>query len=67
MSRKWERGDKITDPMKAVIYIVAGEVLFYRHKPQNAGWMQNWSISAIRRMTKQGFLFEAKRVRDTEI
>ncbi|WP_395175094.1 hypothetical protein [Roseibium alexandrii] len=59
MNRKWIKGEQIKDPMVAVSLILSGAVIFERHKPQNAGWTQNWSIARIRGSTLRGGLFFA--------
>ena len=59
MKKKWIKGQRIKDPMVAISLILSGAVIFERHKPQNAGWTQNWSISRIRGSTLNGALFFA--------
>lgn len=49
MKPKWIKGSTITDPSVAVSLIMSGRVIFDDDKPQNPGWTQNWSISAIKR------------------
>ena len=56
---KWERGGRINDPRMVIDFILAGDVVFNGHKPQNAGWLQNWSISQIKRETSRGGFFIA--------
>lgn len=50
MNAKWIKGGVIDDPQIAIDFILAGDVIFEGHKPQNAGWTQNWSISQIKRL-----------------
>lgn len=57
--RKWEKGDRIRHPVTACDAILNGEVLFHNHKPQNPGWLQNWSLSQIKREVMSGRLFKA--------
>ncbi|GGB00049.1 hypothetical protein GCM10011491_30360 [Brucella endophytica] len=56
---KWTRGGRITDPRIVIDFILAGDVVFNGHKPQNAGWLQNWSISQIKMETSRGRFFIA--------
>ncbi|MFC6487315.1 hypothetical protein [Nitratireductor sp. GCM10026969] len=56
---KWERGGRIHDPMMVIDFIMTGDVVFNGNKPQNAGWLQNWSISQIKRETAMGRFFIA--------
>ena len=56
---KWIKADRIKHPVTACDAILNGEVLFHNHKPQNAGWLQNWSLSQIRREVSAGRLFLA--------
>jgi len=56
---KWERGGRIDDPAVVISFILAGGVVFNGHKPQNAGWLQNWSISQIKRDTDMGRFYIA--------
>lgn len=56
---KWIKGDRITDTKAAYDAIADEAVLFHNHKPQNSGWLQNWSISQIRREVMGGRLFYA--------
>jgi len=56
---KWIKGDRIKHPVTAADAIINGETLFHNHKPQNAGWLQNWSIVTIRREVSAGRLFLA--------
>lgn len=56
---KWERGGRIDDPRVVIDFILAGDVVFNGHKPQNAGWLQNWTISQIKRETGRGMFFLA--------
>lgn len=56
---KWVKGDRITDMKDAYDAIAGQKVLFHNHKPQNSGWLQNWSLSQIRREVSAGRLFYA--------
>jgi len=60
MTSKWLKGERIRHPVTACYAIINGDVLFHNHKPQNAGWLQNWSISQIRREVMSGRLFVAQ-------
>lgn len=60
MTTKWIKGERIKHPVTACDAIINGEVLFHNHKPQNSGWLQNWSISQIRREVMGGRLFLAQ-------
>jgi len=51
---KWIMGGRIDDPEVVISFILRGEVVFHAHKPQNSGWLQNWSISQIKRETGRG-------------
>lgn len=66
MSKKWIKGERITDPEAAIRLILAGDVIFENDKPQNSGWTQNWSISQIRAATWGGRLFFALPAETTE-
>ncbi|MBD7992877.1 hypothetical protein WH297_05890 [Ochrobactrum vermis] len=59
MAAKWIKGGRIDDPQIVIDFILAGDVVFNGHKPQNAGWLQNWSISQIKRETGMGRFFIA--------
>jgi hypothetical protein len=54
MNAKWVKGGRIDDPSVVISFILAGDVVFHGHKPQNAGWLQNWTISQIKRETGRG-------------
>lgn len=56
---KWIKGERITDMKDAYDAIADQKVLFHVHKPQNSGWLQNWSLSQIRREVSAGRLFYA--------
>lgn len=57
---KWEKGARVLSAGEAIEAILGGYVLFHVDKAQNAGWLQNWSISQIRREVMGGRLFHAK-------
>lgn len=59
MTAKWVKGERIKDVKAAYDAIADDEVVFHNHKPQNSGWLQNWSISQIRREVMGGRLFKA--------
>ncbi len=56
---KWIKGERITDMKDAYDAIADQQVLFHVHKPQHSGWLQNWSLSQIRREVSAGRLFYA--------
>lgn len=44
---KWEKGGCVRDPEVVLGFILAGDVIFHNHKPQNAAWLQNWNVRTI--------------------
>lgn len=56
---KWIKGGRIDDPEIVISFILRGDVVFHAGKPQNSGWLQNWSISQIKRETGRGGFYIA--------
>lgn len=59
MKPKWTKGGRIDDPQVVIDFILAGQPIFERHKVQNSGWTQNYSIHEIVRRTRMGHFFIA--------
>ncbi len=53
---KFTPGRKITQTADAVEIILMGLYVYFNHKPMHPGWMQNWSISQLRRACGLGQL-----------
>ena len=56
---KWSRGNRISDPMVAIALIVGGQVVFWNHKDQNAGWLRSMQIQTIMQAVRSGIIYHA--------
>lgn len=57
--KMFERGEPIKTVQEAVGLILAGEWLFFRHKPIHPSWASGWGVSAIRSWIGAGYLRRA--------
>lgn len=63
--RKWEQGRKLT-PLEAFSEIAAGRPVYFRNKWTHNGWARSWQIAMVIGSAGRGFIFEAKRIQETE-
>jgi hypothetical protein len=66
MKSKYRKGSRIDDPMLVIRLIREGKPIYWRHKVQNAGWMQNQSIRWIEIDTRFGHFFFAHPILEFE-
>lgn len=63
---RYVKGARITDPVEALRLILDGRVIFWNHKPQNHGWLQNMRLSALVGAVRKGILYYAIDSRETQ-
>ena len=65
MTTKYEKGEKITDPFEVIRTIWLGQPVYWAHKVQTPGWMNNQQLNTIRSATGRGLFYRAIR-KDTK-
>lgn len=58
-ARKWQPGEPLTT-LEAMILILAGRVIYERHKVQPAAWMANRTLAQLRQLCICGHLRRAE-------
>lgn len=61
---KFVPGDVIRAPLVVIASVLAGEWLYYNHKPQSPQWMEHLSVIQLSNAARHGMIRRA--IRNTE-